>query len=205
MSSATQSAKTRRMVFFAMMIAITVVLQVASNFVKFGPISITLALVPVIVGAAIYGWKGGAILGFVFSLVLYLTGLIGWDGGTVIFYATSNGIISAIATPILIIVKGTVAGIGAGLIYKALEKKSSLLGVILAGIAAPVLNTGIFVLGTVTIFRNTLGEGSLGVVLAALLAAIAGNFIAELLANLVLATVINQIIVEGKKHKFAKN
>lgn len=194
--------KTRKMVFLAMMIAITVVLQVVSNFVKFGPIAITLALVPVIIGGAIYGWKTGAVLGFVFSAVLYISGMMGLDGGTVIFYSTSNGVFSAIATPILILLKGTVAGIGAGIVYKLAAKKSSLLGVILAGITAPVLNTGIFVLGTVTIFRNTLGEGSLWVVLVALLSAIALNFIVEFAANLVLSTVIERIITISKKNKF---
>ena len=199
-----KSSSTKRMVFYAMMIAITAILQIVSNFVKFGPVSITLALVPIIVGAAIYGWRGGAVLGFVFGLVVYLTGLIGWDGGTVIWFSSSNGVISAIATPILVIVKGTVAGIVAGLIYEALEKKNSMLGVILAGIAAPVLNTGIFVLGWVTIFRNTRAEDSMWAAFVAILAAIAVNFIVELVANLALATVIERIIKIAGKHKFSK-
>ena len=187
-----------------MMIAITIVLQIISNFVKFGPVSITLALVPIIIGAAIYGWKGGAILGFVFGLVVYLSGLIGWDGGTVIWFSTSNGVVSAIATPILVIVKGTVAGIGAGLICKAFEKKNSLLGVILAGIAAPLLNTGIFVLGWVTIFRNTRAEDTMWAAFVAIIAAIAVNFIVELIANLALSTVLDRIIRIAGKHKFSK-
>ena len=193
------------MVFFAMMIAITVVLGIISNFIKFGLISITLTLIPVIVGAAIFGWRGGAVLGFVSGLIVYFSGLLLWDGGTVMFYITSNGFISAVATPLLVIIKGTAAGICAGLVYKLAAKKSSLLGVVLAGITAPVVNTGIFVLGTLTIFRNTLGEGSLWVVLVALLAAIWVNFVIELSLDLVLSTAVERIVTASKKNKFASN
>ena len=205
MSSATQSAKTRRMVFFAMMIAITVVLQTLSNFITPGGIPITLTLIPVIIGSAIFGIKGGAALGFVAGLTVYITGLLGLDKGVVMSYIQSNGLISAIATPLLVIIKGTVAGIGAGFVYKLAAKKSSLLGVILAGITAPVLNTGIFVLGTVTIFRNTLGEGPLWPLFLSLLALIWLNFVVELVLDLVLSTAIERIITASKQHKSAKN
>jgi len=185
-----------------MMIALTVVLGIVSNFFTFGPISITLTLIPVIVGAAIYGWTGGAVLGFVSGLIVYISGLTGLDHGVVLTYIQSNGIISAIATPLLVIIKGTAAGIGAGLVYKLGSKKSSLLGVILAGITAPVLNTGIFVLGTITIFRNTLGEGPLWPLFVGLLAVIWLNFVIELGLDLVLSTAIERIITLSKKNKF---
>ena len=49
------SEKTRRLTGLALMTAIIVVLQVVASFVKFGPFTITLALAPILIGAALYG------------------------------------------------------------------------------------------------------------------------------------------------------
>ena len=57
------SEKTRRLTGLALMTAIIVVLQVVASFVKFGPFTITLALAPILIGAALYGPKAGACLG----------------------------------------------------------------------------------------------------------------------------------------------
>ena len=60
------SAKTKRTVGIAIFSAIIVLLQIICTFIKFGPFSITLALAPIIIGAAIYGVGAGAFLGGVF-------------------------------------------------------------------------------------------------------------------------------------------
>ena len=59
--------KTQRMVGLAIFTAIIIVLQLVSTFIKFGPFSITLAMIPIVVGAAVYGAGAGAYLGGVFS------------------------------------------------------------------------------------------------------------------------------------------
>ena len=61
MSTATSSlTKTQRMVGLAIFTAVIIVLQLVATFVKVGPISITLTLVPIVVGAAVYGKGAGA-------------------------------------------------------------------------------------------------------------------------------------------------
>ena len=68
MSTATSSlTKTQRMVGLAIFTAVIIVLQLVATFVKVGPISITLTVVPIVVGAAVYGKGAGAYLGGVFS------------------------------------------------------------------------------------------------------------------------------------------
>ena len=54
--------KTQRMVGLAIFTAIIIVLQLVSTFIKFGPFSITLAMIPIVVGAAVYGAGAGAYL-----------------------------------------------------------------------------------------------------------------------------------------------
>ena len=48
--------------------ALVVVLQLLGSFIKFGTVSISLVLVPIVVGAALYGVGAGAWLGGVFSV-----------------------------------------------------------------------------------------------------------------------------------------
>lgn len=199
MSTAKRSQKIRDMVFLSMMAAIVVVLQIICTFIKFGPFSITLALAPIIVGAALYGGRGGAVLGFAFGLVVYITGLLGWDGGFVNILMGIN----PIATTLLCIVKGTAAGWIAALIYKPIEKKNPLAAVVTAGVAAPVVNTGLFALGILLFFSDFLSgsaaaEGTSAIALL-FLGWIGINFVVELVVNMVLATVINRVIALARR------
>ncbi len=193
------SGKTRKLVSLAMLTAIIIVLQVVCTFIKFGPFSITLALAPIIVGAALYGVGAGAYLGAVMGAVVFVTGLVGLDGGMVQLMMQYNGWVGAVFTPVLCFVKSIAAGAVAALLYKFISKKNSLVAVTVAGIAAPVVNTGLFALGILTIFwgffTNTVG--AVGAVAVGILFTgwIGVNFLVELAVNLVLAVAINRIIV----------
>ena len=48
-----KTEKIKKMVGIALMMAIVVVLQLLGQFIKFGPVSISLVLVPIVVGAAV--------------------------------------------------------------------------------------------------------------------------------------------------------
>lgn len=175
--------------------AIIVVLQILCTFVRFGPFSITLALAPIIIGAAVYGAASGAYLGFVMGLVVLITGLFGWDGGTVMYLMSIN----AFGTIVICLLKSTLAGWAAGAVYKALARKSILLGVIIAGIVCPVVNTGLFVLLMSVFFRSTLEVWAGGTALTYyIIVSLTGvNFLIELIVNLVLASAITRIIKSG--------
>ena len=82
----------RKLAGLAVFTMIIVVLQILCTFVRFSPFSITLALVPVIIGAAVYGSASGAYLGFVMGLVVLFSGIFGWDGaaGSCIIMDTEN-------------------------------------------------------------------------------------------------------------------
>ena len=68
MSNSTE--KTKRLVGLSIFTALVVVLQLVATFVKIGAFPVTLTLVPIVVGAAIYGTKAGAWLGAVFGAVV---------------------------------------------------------------------------------------------------------------------------------------
>lgn len=111
-----RAASAKTLTGISILAAVVVVLTVACNFIKFGPFSITLALAPIIIGSALYGKKAGGILGGVFGLVVLLTGLLGMDGGTVLYLCSQN----AFATILICLVKGWAAGYLSGLVYEAL-------------------------------------------------------------------------------------
>ena len=184
---------TRKLTGLALLTAVVVILQFLGAFIRFGPFSISLVLIPIVVGAALYGVLAGAWLGFVFGLVVLLSG-----------DAAAFLVISPIGTILVVLLKGALAGLCAGAVYKALSKVNETVAVIVAAIVAPVVNTGIFLLGclvfflpTVTEWSQAMGFESVGKYM--ILGLVGGNFLFELLFNVVLSPVIVRLVRLGKK------
>lgn len=172
--------------------AIVVVLQALAVNIRFGIFSITLVLIPIVVGAALYGWLAGAWLGLVFGVVVLFT-----DAGA--FLA-----ISVPGTILTCVLKGMAAGAAAGAVYKLLEKKNTWIAVILAALVAPICNTGIFLLGCRLFFFDTIkvwaeGAGFANAGAYMIFGLVGMNFIVETITNLVLSTVAVQLIRIGRK------
>ena len=181
----------------AIFTAIIVVLQVLCTFVRFGPFSITLALAPIIIGTAIYGKGAGAYLGGVFGLVVLITGLLGWDGGTVMLLMSIN----PAGCVLICLVKGAAAGFLAGLCYETIAKKSDQAAVLVSGIVCPVVNTGLFIVGMLVFFFDTLSgwAGGQNMLLYIIMGLTGINFLVELGVNVLLAAGIERIIRAGRK------
>jgi len=184
---------TRTLTGLALFTAIVVVLQLLGSFIRFGPFSISLVLVPIVVGAALYGPAAGAWLGFVFGLVVLLS------GDAAAFLA-----VNPLGTILTVLVKGAGAGFLAGLTYRALEKVNDWLAVIAAAVVAPVVNTGIFLVGcllffmpTITEWATAMGFPSVGNYM--IFGLVGANFLFELLFNIVLSPVIVRLIKIGRK------
>jgi uncharacterized membrane protein len=188
-----------RLAGLGILTALTIVLQILGNSIKVGPFSISLTLVPIVVGAALYGPAAGAWLGFVFSMVVLFTD------------AQAFLVINAPGTIVTVLLKGTLAGLLAGIVYVTFrkirfggEKVSVSLGVILAAIVCPVVNTGIFLLGCVLFFLPTVrawGEaaGFTNVGAYMIVGFVGFNFLFELLFNLVLSPAIEMIVRIGRR------
>ena len=185
------SAKTQRLTGLALRTGIIIVLQIVASFIKFGPFTITLALAPIIIGAALYGAGAGAYLGGVFGVVVFIACVAGWDmGGNILFTARP------LVTLILCVVKGALAGLAAGAVYRALAQRSPMAGSILAGIMCPVVNTGIFCLGLAGFYYDTLvaWAGGTALVYYVITVLVGLNFLLEMAINLVLSSVIVRVV-----------
>ncbi|MCL1831023.1 MAG: ECF transporter S component, partial [Oscillospiraceae bacterium] len=179
---------TYNLVLMSLLAAIVVVLQLLGSFIKFGPFSISLVLLPISIGAALVGVPAGGLLGLVFGIVVLLSG----DAAP--FLA-----VNIPATIGLVIVKGIAAGLLSGLIYKVFAKKNKTVSAVLSAAVCPVVNTGVFVIGVYLFFLPTVSSwgvsvGAADVTSYIFLMMIGVNFLIELGLNLILSPVIVRLI-----------
>lgn len=182
---------TRKLTGLAILTALVVILQFLP--VKGPFFLITLTLIPIVIGSALYGAFAGAWLGFIFGVTVLLSG----DAAA---FLTIN-IPGTIAT---VLVKGTLAGLAAGLVYKLASKVNRYFGVICAALVAPVVNTGIFLLGCRLFFMDTVNgwaaaSGYENVGAYMILSLVGINFLIELGVDLVCSPVILRLINIRKK------
>lgn len=186
------AGKTRTIVGMGILTAIVIVLQAMAIGIKFGTFSITLVLIPIVVGAALYGKLAGAWLGFVFGVVVLFT-----DAGAFLAVSIPGTIITCI-------LKGVLAGFVAGLVYKLISKKSQWLAVISAAIVCPIVNTGVFLLGCSVFFLDTIrewgqGAGFESVGTYMIVGFVGLNFLIEMGVNIVLSSAIVRILKVVKR------
>ena len=183
------SVKTKKLVLLAILTAIIVVLQTVSAFIRPGFFPITLSLTPIVVGAALCGAGAGAFLGLVFSVMVLI------DPATMAFLS-----FSFIGTVITVVLKGVLAGLAAGLVFRLLEKKNRYIAALCAGIVSPIVNTGIFFLGCLVFFGDfILPDGNGNLIYIILTAYIGVNFFIELAVNTALSGVITMLVMAGRK------
>ena len=184
--------QTQKLVLGAILTALVIILQLMGSFIRFGPFAISLVLIPIVIGAATCGYKIGAWLGFVFGVVVLLSG-----------DATAFLTIDVFGTIVTVLLKGTLCGLVAGLIYKLLEKHNRYLAVTAAAVVCPVVNTGVFLLGCNVFFMSEITKWGLeaGFENAAqymFLGLAGGNFLFELATNIFLSPIIVRIITFNK-------
>ena len=181
----------RNLVLLALLLAMVVVLQLLGSFVRFGPFSISLVLMPIVVGAAIAGPYAGGALGLAFGFAVLLS------GNAALFLA-----VNAPAAVAVVLLKGMLAGQASGIVYRLFSKVNQTAAALLAAAVCPIVNTGVFVIGTYVFFLPTVAEwgveaGAVSVTAYIFLGMIGLNFLIELGLNLALGSVIVRLIQYG--------
>ncbi|MBE7052503.1 MAG: ECF transporter S component [Ruminococcaceae bacterium] len=182
----------RTMVLCAIMTALVIILQFMGAFIHFGPFSISLVLVPIVIGAAECGAFAGAWLGFVFGVIVLAS------GDAAAFMAIN--VLGTIAT---VLIKGTLCGLAAALAYKWISGFNRYVAVVVAAIVCPVVNTGVFLLGCVLFFMETIASwaGGAKVWYYMIFVLVGGNFLFELGSNILLSPAIVRLINIRKKQQ----
>ena len=180
-----RSNKIRQITGIAVLAALAIALQFLSNYIAASGIaSITLALIPIVIGACIYGQFAGLLLGTIV-------------GAVVIPGATFFMSFSPVVTVFVCLLKTGIAGLLAGFIYKVLNNKNALLAVILASLTVPIINTGLYLLAVyifyIPAFEAVLETGT-NVYLYVITATFTFNFLIEFLLNSILSPVLHRLI-----------
>lgn len=136
----------RYITYLAVLTALVIVLQVFSGYFKIGTTSLSFVLVPIVLSGMIMGILPAFILGIVFGCVVLFDALGGLDPFTLYLLGEQP-----FMTVLLCLVKGGAAGAVSALLFKLVAKKNKYAAAFVAAAAAPLVNTGIFILGALCI------------------------------------------------------
>ena len=185
--------KIQKLTVMAILTALVAVLSYFGGFIKIGALaSISLTLIPVVFGSALYGPFAGAWLGGVSGLIFFTT-------ADAAFWFS----LSLPGTIVTVMVKGILAGFFAGLAYKALSKVNQYLAVFVSAVVCPLVNTGIFLLGCILFFSDYVKSSSVEQGMSMfgfmIIFFVGLNFVFELLVNVVVSPAIVRVIQVIKK------
>ena len=190
-----RNQKLLKMVELAVLTAVVLVIQ-ATGFAIPNPLGgtpISLVLIPIALGAMILGPAAGAWLGFVFGAQVYITlGVMHLDPLFTGVMFDNHPIITAF----ICLGKSTLAGFLAGVVYRALNRKNEWLAILVASAVTPIVNTGIFVLGCLSIYSTMqqLAPAGQSVMYFLVIGCAGFNFIFEFAVNMLLAPALRRII-----------
>ena len=186
----------QRLVGTAILAAIVIVLQ-TFLVIPLGPFTVTLTLVPIMLGAILFGPSAGAFLGGVFGITVSVQVVTGAAGIFSYMMFEQNPVL----TIFICLLKGIVAGLVSGLIYKLFSKKEKkAIGTVLSAVACPICNTGIFAIALMVFYNSltlnfaTENTSYTNVYLFILFGMIGLNFVVEFVINVLLIPVILRII-----------
>ena len=184
--------KIKRMVSMAFLMALVLVMQMLGGIIPpIGGFSISLVLIPIVMGAVLYGPGAGALLGGTFGVIVYINCVTGADpGGAMVFQA------NPVLCFLVVMGKGILAGLASGGVYKLISTWNAHVAMLCAAIVCPVVNTGVFIACMLSFFRDVLaGWAGGGDIIAYILSGLVLlNFVPELIINVVFGTVGHTII-----------
>lgn len=174
------NTKIKRMAGIALLMALVIVLQFVGGMIPpVGGFSISLVLIPIVLGAAIYGPKAGVLLGATFGVIVTINCITGTDiGGAMVFQA------NPVLCVLVVLGKGILAGLASGLVYKLFKYWNGYVAMVLAAIVCPVVNTGTFIICMMTFFKDVLAVWAGG-----------GEIVAYILSGLVLCNFVPELII----------
>ena len=189
--------KVLKTVELAFLISLVVVLQIISALIPpvAGMVSITLTLIPVVVGGIMLGKRGGALLGFSFGVIVLINCMTALDPGGNILWNVNPFLTAAIC-----LIKGTAAGFVPAALYELIGgncncQKKKFVATLVAALSAPIVNTGLFVVGMLLFFSDTLKAWAGGTsVIQYIILGLAGvNFLVEFSINILLSPALVRI------------
>lgn len=124
----------------AILIALTVVFTIISNYIQIFPnVSLNLSLVTIALAAIIFGYKSALVVGLINGLIVMISAGV--------FFAENP-----IATVFICLLKSSLAGLVSALLFKLIKKANGHVAIFVSCLVVPLINTGLFVLGVYLFF-----------------------------------------------------
>ena len=190
-------SQAKKLTYFAVLTALTVILQFIGGYLHIGPVNLNLTLIPLVLCGMILGIVYSTALGFIIGAVFLIQGITGFEPFTAYLFGDSPVLLS-----LTCVLKTTVAGFVGAIIYKTLKNKNKYVATFLSAAAVPIVNTGIFILGMLLIQNSLIsflaGAGievsGKSAIYLILVVVVTWNFFIELALNLMVAPALYRVI-----------
>ena len=186
----------KRITGMAVLLALVIVLQAFGGSISIGAVQLNFTLIPIVLGAILYGVVVGGILGFACGVVVLIQVIMGLSPFYTLIW-THTPVVAALTC----VVKTTVAGLVSGWLFKLIARKNPYVAVFVAAGVVPIINTALFIVGclfmgeSITLFQNMLPDfAGMNPFTFILVGLVTFNFFIELAINLVLAPVVYRVI-----------
>ena len=191
----------------AVLLALVIVLQGLGGVFSIGVVTLNFTLIPLVLGAILLGPYAGAFLGAVSGAVVLgqvITAPVDPAGFYYLIWTNSP-----VVTTLICLVKTTVAGFVAGIIFDLLKKKKRRVAIFVASGIVPIVNTGLFIYGclcmwdTIALVAASWGLAGQSVFKVIVVYIVTYNFFFEFAINLLVApglhTVYNVVEKQFKR------
>lgn len=194
------------MVQIAFLAAVEIVLTLL--YIPVGTINLNFGLVPIVIAGVFLGPITGGLIGAVSGIVTMIQVLTGQSPFYVFLVATNP-----VMASLLCIVKTGAAGLLSGLVYRLFGtfSKYKTPNVIAAAAVCPIVNTGVFALGMLTVFGNALmadpviSTWTTGGLIALVFVVLIGiNFFVELISTVIISPALSNALFSSKLIKNTK-
>lgn len=176
--------KTRKYIAVSIFVAITCFVQILSTYINFIGLPITLSLIPVIIGGALYGVGFGTLLGLCFGIIVTLMVILGIDPTGAMMFS-----MHPIVTVSICLIKGVIAGFLGALVYKSIKNKK--VAIVIGSLITTLSNTISFVIVLFIFF-----DAKFSAITSILLSM---NFVVEIIVNLIIPPTILSALNKRKK------
>lgn len=197
-----KSFSSKDIAIFGILFALVIVMQALGGSVSIGAVQLNFTLIPIVLGAILFGAIGGAVLGFTCGVVVLIQVIMGMSPFYVIIWSYTP-----VITTLTCVVKTTVAGLVAGLIYKLIKPKNEYVAIFTASAIVPIINTALFIIGAlcmgdaITAFQVQIGNTTGNALVFILVVLVTFNFFVELAVNLIVAPSLHRVIKVFDKNR----
>ena len=174
----------------AVLLALVIALQAFGGTIAIGAVQLNFTLIPIVLGAILFGPLVGGFLGFACGVVVLIQVIMGMVPFYVLIWTNDP-----IVTTFTCLFNTTAAGLLSGWLFRCFVKKNATVAVFVSSGIVPVVNTALFIVGCLCMTDSVyVAAGDENVLKFILVGLVTFNFFIEFAINLLVAPALHQVI-----------